>query len=352
MHNISLRDIRSLNQDELKDLLLEYQEPPYRAKQIYEWLWHKSAKNFEEMTSLPKELRYKLHENFRIYSQELADIQQSSDKTIKAALRLHDGNLIESVLIPTEDRITACVSSQVGCSLSCAFCATGKLSRKRNLSPGEIYDQVVWVKNLAEEKFLRPLTNIVFMGMGEPLLNYANVMEAIEKITSPNGLGMSPSRITLSTAGVAKMIRKLADDQVKFNLALSLHAADDEKRNKMMAINETNNLSALKEALQYFYLKTKNKITLEYIIFKNINDDVSDALNLIKFALNLPCKINIIEYNPIGDGIFKQADEKKVQEFIQVLRKNKLIVNIRKSRGKDIDAACGQLANKNNIKVA
>ena len=245
--------------------------------------------------------------------------------------------------------MTACVSVQVGCSLSCAFCATGTLKRVRNLNQDEIFDQVVMINNQAKEKYDIPLSNIVFMGMGEPLLNYQNVIDSIDKITSEKGLGMSPKRITVSTAGIAKMIKKLGDDNVRFNLALSLHAANDEKRNKIMPINESNNLEVLKEAIVYFYLKTNTRLTFEYIIFKDFNDDISDAMELADFCNTVPCKVNIIEYNSIDDGIYQQADPEKVDAFASYLEKRNIIVNIRRSRGKDIDAACGQLANKNKL---
>jgi 23S rRNA (adenine2503-C2)-methyltransferase len=277
---------------------------------------------------------------------ETSEAQISKDRTVKSSFALHDAHLVEGVLIPTEDRVTACVSSQVGCSLTCSFCATGYMDRKRNLEAFEIYDQVVLIRDQAEKMYQQPLTNIVYMGMGEPLLNYANVLESIEKITSPEGLGMSPKRITVSTAGIAKMIKKLADDQVKFNLALSLHAANDEKRNRIMPINESNTLAALKEALLYFYEKTENKITLEYIVFNKFNDTIDDARELWQFAKQIPCKINIIEYNPIKEADFVNAEADAIEQFSAFLESKRMIVNVRRSRGKDIDAACGQLAGK------
>jgi 23S rRNA (adenine2503-C2)-methyltransferase len=242
--------------------------------------------------------------------------------------------------------MTACISSQVGCSLTCKFCATGRLERLRNLNADEIYDQIVLLRNQAEEKYKIPLTNIVYMGMGEPLLNYNNVMDSIFKITSPEGLNMSPQRITVSTAGVAKMIKKLGDDGVKFNLALSLHAANDVKRNQIMPINETNTLEVLADALKYFYSKTGTRVTYEYIVFKDFNDDLQDAKELAEFCKNIPCKLNIIEYNPIEDGEFQQTTPERLEAFVNYLESKNIIVNVRRSRGKDIDAACGQLANK------
>lgn len=344
--NIIKKDIRSTKVEDLEAFFLQNGQPKFRAKQVLEWIWVKSATSFEGMTNLSLKTRELLGESYEFYTLDIHKEQKSSDGTVKSAFRLHDGNLVEGVLIPQEDRMTACVSSQVGCSLTCKFCATGYMDRVRNLQPYEIYDQVVSIHKQALANFGKPLSNIVYMGMGEPLLNYANVLKSVEYITSPEGLNMSPKRITVSTAGVAKMITKLADDAVKFNLALSLHAADDEKRNQIMPINESNTLAVLKEALTYFYLNTKNKITLEYILFYNFNDKEEDAKNLVRFAKNLPLKVNIIEYNPIAEADFKNTSVDSLERFANYLRSNDIIVNVRRSRGKDIDAACGQLANK------
>jgi len=338
--------IRKLSFEELKQLMIQHGDPAFRAKQVHEWIWKKSARSFDAMGNIPKTTREWLNQHFSLQCVQTADMQVSTDRTIKSSFKLHDGHLVEGVLIPTRERMTACVSSQVGCSLTCSFCATGYMDRKRNLESYEIYDQVVLIRDQAQEKYGIPLTNIVYMGMGEPLLNYANVLKSIEEITSPDGLGMSPKRITVSTAGIAKMIKKLGDDQVKFNLALSLHAANDTKRNQIMPINETNTLVALAEALRYFYDKTENEITLEYIMFNKFNDTVEDAKELWEFARKLPCKINIIEYNPIAQATFVNAEADALAKFTAFLESKKMIVNVRRSRGKDIDAACGQLAGK------
>ncbi len=341
------QDVRKLTFDKLKDYVLETGLPAFRAKQIWEWIWVKSVHNFDEMSNLSLMMRAQLAEDFDIFPISLQTDQKSNDGTIKLAFALHDKSLVEGVLIPAEDRMTACVSSQVGCSLSCKFCATGYMDRKRNLDPAEIYDQVVEIDKQSKKHFDVPISNIVFMGMGEPLLNYKNVLQSIERITATDGLNMSPKRITVSTAGIAKMIIKLADDQVKFNLALSLHAANDVKRNQIMPINETNTLKVLKEALLYFYQKTGNQITFEYIVFDNFNDRIEDAEELWHFAKSIPSKINIIEYNPIAEAQYQNTTADKLEQFADFLKSKKLIVNIRRSRGKDIDAACGQLANKN-----
>lgn len=343
----SKTNIRNLTFPEIKAQFEGMGEKSFRAKQVYEWLWKKNAGSFSEMSNLSKDLRDKLETSFFIDKITLDDQQISSDKTIKCAFQVEPGKVVEGVLIPTTSRTTACISSQVGCSLSCTFCATGRLKLMRNLTAGEIVDQVVYLRNQAETRYGQTLTNIVYMGMGEPLLNYKNVLRSTEMLTSEEGLGISPRRITVSTAGIAKMIKKLGDDEVKFNLALSLHAANDKKRSQIMEINDTNNLEALQEALEYFYERTGTRVTFEYIIFQDFNDSLEDAQELAAFAKCVPCKINIIEYNPIDEGGFKQADPEKVNAFAKYLEDRNMVVNVRRSRGKDIDAACGQLANKN-----
>jgi 23S rRNA (adenine2503-C2)-methyltransferase len=342
------KNIRQLSLAEIESYFETIGEKKFRAKQLYEWLWLKPVQSFSEMTNLSKELRQRLGEDFTLPGLTIDLVQESSDGTIKTRFRTWDGHLVEGVLIPTQSRFTACVSSQIGCSLSCKFCATGYMDRKRNLEFDEIYDQVAIINKQCENKYGKKLSNIVFMGMGEPLLNYKNVLRSIERITSPAGMGMSPKRITVSTAGVAKQIRELGDDKVKFKLALSLHAANDKKRHEIMPINDSNNIRSLVDALNYFYKQTKNEITIEYILFKNFNDSLKDADELIKIYRQVPADlINIIEYNPIEFAKFEKPDEAKTDAFMKYLEKNRVNARLRKSRGKDIDAACGQLANKN-----
>ncbi len=340
------KDIRSLSKEQLKTFFVEQGDKAFRAQQVYEWLWKKSLKNFDEMTNISLATRELLKAHFTIKEMHVSDMQRSADGTIKNALKLHDGLVVESVLIPTEKRITACISSQVGCSLDCTFCATARLKRMRNLEPSEIYDQVVTIKEQAQEYFGRPLTNIVFMGMGEPLLNYNNVLEAVNKITKDEGLGMGARRITLSTVGLPKMIKKLADEKTKINLAVSLHSAINETRDKLMPINEKNDLQELAESLKYWYETTGRRVTYEYVIWKGINDSRADAKALAEFCAIIPCKVNLIEYNPIDDGPNQQASVEAIDIYVKTLERKGVIVNVRRSRGKDIDAACGQLANK------
>jgi 23S rRNA (adenine2503-C2)-methyltransferase len=342
----SRKNIRHLSLTELQEYFVSLGEKPFRAKQVYEWLWEKSAHSFEQMTSLSKELRTLLVNNFDIHPAKITSTNISKDGTEKYAFELYDENIIEGVLIPSDDRYTACISTQVGCNFSCKFCATGKLGWKRNLNLDEMVDQVSLINQQVEKQFKSHLSNIVFMGMGEPLLNYDHLLKAIDRICAEDGLGISPRRITVSTVGIAKMIKRLGDDQVKFNLALSLHAANDDKRSKVMSVNETNSLRQLAEALKYFYKKTETRITFEYLLLKGFNDSIDDAMELAAFCKNVPCKVNIIEYNPVEETGFKKTDRKELHTFVSLLESKNLIVNIRYSRGKDIDAACGQLANK------
>tara|TARA_B100001758_G_C18313406_1_gene559129 strand:- start:6 stop:1052 length:1047 start_codon:yes stop_codon:yes gene_type:complete len=344
------KDIRLLSLNELILFCKENKLPAYKAKQIYEWLWKKNVKSFEDMSSISQKTRNMLKDVFwinhiKVYSQHI-----SKDNTIKYGLRLHDQNIVEGVLIPSKKRITACISSQAGCSLSCNFCATGKLTLKRNLTSSEIYDQVFLLNEESKKYFEKPITNIVYMGMGEPLLNYNCLLESIDFITTKKGLNMSPKRITVSTVGIAKIIKKLGDDMVKFNLAISLHSAEDSKRSNLMPINNNINLNQLKEAVEYFYKKTKTRITYEYILLKNINDSINDAKKLLDFIKISPCKINLIEYNTVADFEFEKSTNKKTDLFINFLEKHNVIVNLRKSKGKDINAACGQLANQSELK--
>lgn len=341
-------NIRNLSKDELTQSIIDLGFPKFRGKQVFHWLWKKMRTEFSDMVNLPKTLVQALEERFYIDALVEDTIQKSNDGTIKARYRLWDGHMIESVLIPvpSDSRYTVCVSSQVGCSLDCKFCATGKMGFLRHLTQGEIYEQVTRINTICQSTYGKPLTNIVYMGMGEPLLNYRNVLGSVERITAEDGLFMSPRRITVSTAGIAKMIRRLADDEVRFNLALSLHAPIDSERDKIMPINESNTLDVLEDAIDYFYQKTKNRISYEYIAFNGINVSLDDAKALAKLCKRYPVRVNIIEYNSIGLGDFEKADEDDIDKFAQYLRSQKVMVTVRRSRGKDIDAACGQLANK------
>lgn len=345
------KNLRSLKKEELKKLLIDWKEPGFRANQIYDWLWAKGVSSIDEMRNIPKHLSSRLKEFFFIEPIKFDSIQKSSDGTIKNAVLLRDGLLVESVLIPTSDRITACVSSQVGCSLDCNFCATARLKRMRNLDPDEIYDQVLAIHRQGLENFNRPLTNVVFMGMGEPLMNYKNVLSAIEKITQPDGLNFSPKRITLSTVGVPKMIKRLADDKVKFNLAVSLHSAINDIRSSIMPINDSAPIEELAESLVYWYRLTRRKITFEYVVWKDINDKIEDVEALVKLCKQVPSKVNLIEYNFIGDKRFKRAENESIDLYRRKLKENGISAHIRKSRGEDIDAACGQLANKTGVSL-
>jgi 23S rRNA (adenine2503-C2)-methyltransferase len=344
----SKKDIRALSREQLRDFFVANGDKSFRGNQVYEWLWQKGAHGFDDMTNLSKQTRAMLEGSFVINHIRVNQMQRSTDGTVKNAVKLHDGLVVESVLIPTDTRTTACVSSQVGCSLDCEFCATAKLKRMRNLGPDEIYDQVVAIDRESRLYHGHPLSNIVFMGMGEPLMNYPNLIKAIERITAPDGLGMSAKRITVSTSGISKMIRKLADDEVKFKLAVSLHSAIEEIRNRIMPFTKNFPLTELRAALEYWYAKTKSRVTYEYVVWKGINDDKASIDALVKFCKYVPCKVNLIEYNAIGDDGFQQADEAAINAYIRALDAADIVVKVRRSRGKDIDAACGQLANKSN----
>ena len=340
------KDIRSLSLKDLRKFFKENQDKAFRGNQVYQWLWQKGIHDFEGMTNLSKSTRTLLQNNFVINHIDIDLQQKSRDGTIKNTVKLHDNLVIESVLIPTSSRTTACVSSQVGCSLDCKFCATAKIKRMRNLNADEIYDQVVAMDRQSRLYFDRPLSNIVFMGMGEPLTNYKNLINAIDKITNPEAFGMSPSRITVSTSGIPKMIIKMANDQVRFGLAVSLHSARQNVRDQLMPLAEKFPLEELAKAIQYWYSKTSKPVTYEYIVWKGINDQDEDIKALVDFCKISPSKVNLIEYNPIGDEEFLKAEKDRIEAYETALEVNRISVTIRRSRGKDIDAACGQLANK------
>lgn len=339
-------NIRDFSFNEIQRYFKHIDEKPFRAKQVYEWLWKKSAQSFDEMTNLSKELRQNLSEHFKIKPVKIKTTRQSSDGTIKTAFELNDKLLVEGVLIPSGQRNTACISSQVGCGLACRFCATGTLKFKRNLDVGEIYDQVTLIKKQTEEIYNSTLTNIVLMGMGEPMLNYDNVMAAVDIITSENGLGLSPSRITLSTVGVVKGIKRFADEQRKINLAVSLHSANINKRSHIVPFNNSNSLPDIAEAIKYYHEKTGNRITFEYLLLKNFNDSLDDAKELAVYCRQFPCKINLIEYNATTKDNFEKSENSTARAFLDFLQSKNMVATIRHSKGQDIDAACGQLANK------
>ncbi|MAG18529.1 MAG: 23S rRNA (adenine(2503)-C(2))-methyltransferase RlmN [Flavobacteriaceae bacterium] len=349
MKSFTKKDIRSLSLEDLRCFFTENKVQAFRGNQVYQWLWQKGIHSFEGMTNLSKSNRALLQEHFVINHIDIDHQQKSNDGTIKNAVKLYDNLVVESVLIPTATRTTACVSSQVGCSLDCKFCATAKIKRMRNLNADEIYDQVVAIDRQSRLYFDRPLSNIVFMGMGEPLMNYKNLINAIEKITQKDGLGMSPSRITVSTSGIPKIIMKMADDQVRFGLAVSLHSARQNVRAKLMPFAEKFPLNDLADAIKYWYDKTEKIVTYEYVVWKGINDSDEDINALLNFCKISPCKVNLIEYNPIGDHQFMQAEKNIIKAYEKALEAQRITVTVRRSRGKDIDAACGQLANKDML---
>ena len=342
----NLNDIRSISIENLDNLLLKNHFPKYRSKQIKNWARKIEIMSFDDMSNLPKNLIEFLKNNFILNHSKVISQHKSSDKTIKYAIELYDGLIVETVLIPSKNRMTVCVSSQVGCSLDCNFCATAQLKRMRNLEAYEIFDQIMILNKESLHHFSSPVTNVVFMGMGEPLLNYKNVIESINQITSNYGIGISFKKITVSTSGISKIIKTMADENVKFNLAVSLHSAIEKTRNEIMPFSKSFPIKELIQSLEYWYIKTKRRITFEYLIWKEINDDYTHINALVSISKRIPSKINLIEYNSIGDSKFKMADEIWLNNYMNILKDNKIPVSVRRSRGKDIQAACGQLANK------
>ena len=343
---MSFKDIRLIKPENLEQLLKKNKFSTYRSKQIQNWARKIDIKSFNQMSNLPNDLIQFLTENFKLNKSKVKTSKKSFDGTIKFAIQLYDNLIVEAVLIPSNKRITACVSSQVGCSLDCNFCATSKIKKMRNLESYEIFDQIMLLNKESINYFSSPTTNIVFMGMGEPLLNYKNVIESIDQITSDFGIGISYKKITLSTSGISKMIKKMADDNVKFNLAISLHTALEETRNKVMPFSKSFPIKELVDSLEYWYKKIKRKITFEYLIWKEINDDFEHINALVSICKRIPSKVNIIEYNDTDNSMFRNADDKWINNYVTTLKENRIPVSVRRSRGKDIDAACGQLANK------
>ncbi|MEA1873966.1 MAG: 23S rRNA (adenine(2503)-C(2))-methyltransferase RlmN [Bacteroidota bacterium] len=339
-------DLRNISSDRLKTWLVSHGEKAFRAKQIMHWLWKQPVESFDEMTNLSKSLRDALKSDFILSKLHLITTQSSKDGTVKVGFSLYDNEFIEGVLIPSKERVTACISTQVGCRMGCKFCATAGLGFHRNLSAGEIYLQVYKLNLISKKHYNTGLSNVVIMGMGEPLDNYDAVKTAVQFLTGEDGLAISPRRITLSTAGVADKIRKMADDGIKIKLSISLHAANNKLRSHIMPINNKYSVQVLAESLQYYHSKTNHRIGYEYLLLKNINDQEIHAKELAEFTKITPCKINLIEYNPVSGLGFAKSTDESTQKFIKFLETRNLIVKLRRSRGADVDAACGQLANK------
>lgn len=346
-------DLKTLNEAELEAFAEEQGQPSYRGRQLFNWIYGKGATSFGEMTSLPKAFRQRLGAVAALPRLRVADLQTASDQTTKALYTLPSGRRVETVLIPDLDeatgqarRLTVCVSSQVGCAMGCRFCATGQMGFQENLTAGQIYDQVYLMNELAEARFGKKISNVVYMGMGEPLLNYDGVLKSIALLTHEHTLGLSPRRLTVSTVGLARRIRDLADDDPRVGLAVSLHAPTNEKRSRIMPISESEktDLAALKGAIQYYAETTGRLLTYEYCLFRGLNDTDADAEALAAVTRWAPSKVNLMLYNPVADLPFERPTEERLNAFIRQLTQRGVTVTVRRSRGQDIDAACGQLA--------
>src|SRR5438552_3687089 len=340
-------DIKSLLFEELQRELQELSEPSYRAGQITDWLYKKRAGAFEEMTDLPQSLRALLAERFSIGKIDIVRVLGSRDATRKFLLRLSDGNLIESVLIPASpalygaksDRRTVCVSTQVGCAYGCKFCASGLEGFSRNLCANEIVDQIITIERSSEEK----IDNIVFMGMGEPLANFDNVLRAIRIINAPWGLGIGARHITVSTSGLVPQIKKLADEPLQIRLAVSLHGATDEVRDQIMPINRRFNIEKLLSACDYYVAHKKQRLTFEYILIAGVNDADDQAHLLAQHARRLSAKVNLIPYNAVEGLEWSRPSRNRQEKFLSILREQRVAATLRREKGHDINAACGQL---------
>ena len=338
-----MKNLKSFSSPELEAFLISLGMKRYRANQVYQWLYQKGAASFDEMTNLSKEERTALNEKVYISSLILIKKQTASDGTEKYLFELEDGNRIESVLIPDEKRLTLCISTQVGCSMGCRFCLTGKGGLKRNLEAHEIVDQALAVKGLLNKR----ITNIVLMGMGEPLANYDNTIAALKILLDEKALNFSSRKVTLSTAGLIPQIDKLGKEGVKVNLAISLNAATDDVRNKIMPINKKYPIKELIACCKRFPLPKRRRITFEYVMLKDINDTKEDAERLCKLLKGVPCKVNLIPFNEYEGCEFKKPDEKSVERFREILIEHHIMSITRKSKGAEISAACGQLRGSN-----
>ena len=340
-------EIKSLLFDELREKVRELGEPGYRARQIADWLYQKRAQSFNDMTDLSRGLRAQLDETFSFGRVDIVRVLGSRDTTRKFLFRLADGNLIESVLIPASpalygaksDRRTICISTQVGCAYGCKFCASGLEGFTRNLGANEIVDQIIAVERASGQK----IDNIVFMGMGEPLANFEQLMRAIRIINAPWGLGIGARHITVSTSGLAPQIRRLADEPLQSRLAISLHGATDEVRDQIMPINRRYNVADLLSACDYYASHKKQRLTFEYILIADVNDTDDQAHLLAKHARRLSVKVNLIPYNTVEGLPWSRPSRNRQEKFLSILRAKGIAATLRREKGHDIDAACGQL---------
>ena len=352
---IDSQDLRALSPSELVTWVTSLGEPKWRASQLLRWMYAlKPVDSFESMTNLSASLRNLLSDQARLEHLQLVKLLTAKDQTVKALLQLPSGRLIESVLIPTfkdhhqGTRMTVCVSSQVGCAMGCAFCATGKMGFLENLTCGQIVEQVTMMREISNKRFGRDISNVVYMGMGEPLLNYRSVLASLQILTHPDGVGLTPRKITVSTVGLARRIRDLADDTPKIGLAVSLHSPFESKRSSIMPINRSavTDLVALESAMRYHTKTTGRRLTFEYCLFRGFNDSSEDARALARLCHKVHAKVNLIMYNSVPEIDFQRTSEERLNGFMGLLSERGVTVTVRRSRGADIAAACGQLANQ------
>ena len=332
--------LKNFSQAEMEDWFQSLGHKAFRGRQVYKWIWEKGVQSFSEMTNLSKDLIHKLETTSQLEITSVHQKQTSETQgTSKFLIRMHDGRFVETVLIPEARRVTVCLSSQVGCALDCDFCATGKMGLKRNLTSGEIADQLLHVRRFSE----RPITNIVFMGMGEPFHNYDQVIKAANILNSDTGFAHGARKITISTSGMVPQIKRFADEGHRYKLAISLNASEDESRTKLMPINKKWDITELVKACKYYTELSRNMITFEYVLMEGINDSIGDARRLKKIANQVFCKVNVIPYNEVAEG-YRRPSKKRIQRFLEVLEGARFGVTVRWSQGDDIDAACGQLS--------
>lgn len=343
------KDIRNISHAEMDDFFIKSGQPQFRKKQVHDWIWKKGVSDFSAMKNLPKSLIEIMDAEYAFYPSVIFKTEVSSDTTIKALIKMSNDTFVEGVLIPGENRVTACISTQAGCPLKCRFCATGAMGFNRNLTKAEIFDQYFLLNQLSLEKFGSPLTNMVLMGMGEPFLNLDNVIEALTIISSPEGQNFSTTRITISTIGIPKLIKEYTEKNYQWNLALSLHSSIPSVRESIIPASAKYPLAELQKALSDYSKTHRKPVTIEFLLLRNVNTSIAEAESLVKFCSGFSSKINLIEYNEVPGLPFQKPTTQEMAQFLEFLRRKNMLVTVRRSMGSDISAACGQLANNSKF---